>query len=376
MKDPRVERLAELIVGYSLELGRGQLLRIDGAAIAAPLIVAFHEAAIRAGAHAYTHVELDGIAELLVAEGSDEQLTYISPSEWREIELLDSLVTIWSEANTRSFTQLDPHRHQRYIATERKLANRRWERVSAGQMTWCGTLFPTQAHAQEAEMSLAEYEDFVYRSCHVDGAENAVEHWQAVATKLRDRAEELGRVRELRIVGPDTDLKVVVEGRTWKAADGKLNMPDGEVFTSPVETATEGEIRFTLPALFQGREVEDIRLRFADGRVAAAEAATGDDYLQALLDMDAGARIPGELAFGLNEEIDRFTRNILFDEKIGGTMHLALGSSFSELGGKNESALHWDLICDLREEGEVYADGELIWRAGEFLAEPQPVVPA
>jgi aminopeptidase len=151
-------------------------------------------------------------------------------------------------------------------------------------------------------------------------------------------------------------------------------MPDGEIYTSPVETGTEGEIRYTFPAIFNGREVEDVRLRFEGGRVVHAEAASGDEYLQALLGMDDGARVLGEVAFGLNYEIDRFTRDILFDEKIGGTLHLALGSAFKNLGGLNESGLHWDMICDLRAEGEVYADGELIWRAGSFLREPQPAV--
>jgi aminopeptidase len=170
-------------------------------------------------------------------------------------------------------------------------------------------------------------------------------------------------------VGPDTDLVVGVEGRKWIAADGRFNMPDGEVFTSPVETETEGEIRYTFPAIYHGREVEDVRLRFEAGRVVAAEAARGNDYLRSLLDMDDGARVLGEVAFGLNYEIDRFTRNILFDEKIGGTMHLALGSAFPQAGGANTSGLHWDMICDLRSEGEVYADGELIWKAGRFLAD-------
>jgi aminopeptidase len=193
-----------------------------------------------------------------------------------------------------------------------------------------------------------------------------------VSVELNARARELESFRELRVVGPDTDLRFVVDGRTWLAADGRLNMPDGEIFTSPVETETEGEIRFTFPAIFSGRAVEDVRLRFEGGRVVAAEAASGDDYLQSLLDMDEGARTLGEAAFGLNYEIDRFTRDILFDEKIGGTLHFALGSSFKRLGGRNESALHWDMICDLRDGGEVYADGELVWKAGRFLREPQP----
>jgi aminopeptidase len=239
-------------------------------------------------------------------------------------------------------------------------------------MAWCGTLHPTAAHAQDADMSLEEYETFVFAACHAD-KEDPADHWRRVAAELGARAASLGGIRELRIVGPDTDLRIGVGGRTWLAAEGRLNMPDGEVFTSPVETETDGEIRFTFPGIFQGREVEDVRLRFEGGRVVAASAARGEDYLRSLLDMDEGARIPGEVAFGLNYEIDRFTRNILFDEKIGGTMHLALGAAFPQAGGKNTSGLHWDLICDLREEGEVYADGELVWRAGSFLAEPAPL---
>jgi aminopeptidase len=218
-------------------------------------------------------------------------------------------------------------------------------------------------------MSLADYEDFVFAACHVH-EENPAVHWRTLSAELEARARELGAVSELRIVGPDTDLRLGVEGRSWLAADGRFNMPDGEVFTSPVENATEGIIRFTFPAVYHGREVEDVRLRFEEGRVVEAEAARGDDYLGSLLDMDAGARVLGEVAFGLNYEIDRFTRNILFDEKIGGTMHLALGSGFPQTGGRNTSGLHWDMICDLRQEGEVYADGELIWKDGRFLAEP------
>ena len=369
MSDPRVERLATLLTDYSLAVREGQVLRIDSLDAGSPLVLSLYGAALRAGALPYTNVGLPGLIETLLQRGSDEQLTYLSPIQWQEIEQLDALVTIWSETNTRALSRVDPSRHAAYIGAQRKLSNRRWERISAGEMSWCGTLFPTNAHAQEAEMSLAEYEDFVYAACHVH-EEDPASHWRAVSTELRGRAAELGAVRELRVVGPDTDLRLGVEGRGWLAADGRYNMPDGEVFTSPLETETDGEIRYTFPAVYHGREVEDVRLRFEAGRVVHAEAARGDDYLQSLLDMDAGARVLGEVAFGLNYEIDRFTRNILFDEKIGGTMHLALGSGFPQAGGQNTSGLHWDMICDLREEGEVYADGELVWKAGRFLAEP------
>ena len=369
MLDPRVERLGRLVVDYSLGLTPGQTFRIDASTVASPLVQAVYRAALAAGAHPYPNFSLDGLVETLLARGSEDQLAYVSPVEWQEVETLDAVLTIWSESNTRSLTRADPGRQSRLLAARRELVNRRWDRIAAGEMRWCGTLHPTNAHAQDADMSLADYEEFVFGACHAD-ADDPERHWRSVAETLRARAAELGSVRELRIVGPDTDLTVGVEGRTWLAADGRHNMPDGEVFTSPVESATEGEIRFTFPAIFQGREVEDVRLRFREGRVVAAEAAHGSDYLRSLLDMDDGARVLGEVAFGLNYEIDRFTRNILFDEKIGGTMHVALGAGFREAGGENSSGLHWDLICDLRAGGEVYADGELVWRAGRFLAQP------
>ena len=372
MPDTSVAKLADLLVNYSVELQPRQLVRMDGGTVAAPLLLELYRAAIRAGAHPYTRVTVEGTEHIVYSEGSDDQIVFVSEIDQQEIEQLDALITIWADRNTRALSQADPQRVSRRMAAQRALSNRYWERIDAGEARWCGTRFPTYAHAQDAEMSLQEYEEFVYCACHVRAHEDPVSHWEAVSVELNARARELEGFRELRVLGPDTDLSFVVEGRSWLAADGKLNMPDGEVFTSPVESETEGEIRFTFPAIFGGRAVEDVRLRFEGGRVVAAEAASGGDYLQSLLDMDDGARLLGEAAFGLNYEIDRFTHDILFDEKIGGTLHFALGSSFKQLGGRNESGLHWDMICDLRDEGEVYADGELVWKAGRFLREPQP----
>jgi aminopeptidase len=376
MSDPRVAKLADLLVNYSLELQPGQQVRIDAGTVAAPLVRELYRHALRAGAHPRTRIDVEGLDVITLAEASEQQLTYISELDRQDVEQIDAFITIWADRNTRALSQADPRKVSRRIGSRRELINRLWERIDADQAKWVGTRFPTEAHAQDAEMSLPEYEDFVYGACHVRADEDPVAHWRGTSAVLNARARELETFRELRIIGQDTDLRLGVEGRGWIGADGRLNMPDGEIFTSPLETETEGEIRFSFPAIFHGRSVEDVRLRFEGGRVVAAEAKTGNDYLQSLLDMDDGSRILGELAFGLNYEIDRFTRDILFDEKIGGTVHLALGASFKKVGGENDSGLHWDMICDLREEGEVYADGELLWKAGHFLHEPGLVASA
>jgi len=370
MRDPRVERLAGLMTGYSLRLGPGQVMRINGEESALPLATALYRSALARGALPYLNVIPAALDEILLADASEEQLAFISGGEQLQTEQVDAWGTIWSSSNTRALTRIDPARRRTHLSAQFRLVNRLWQRVSTGELALCGTLFPTQAHAQDAEMSLAQYEDFVYGACHVDGDADPIAHWESVSAQLTARARQLDGVRELRILGPDTDLRVIVEGRPWIPSDGRHNMPDGEVFTSPVEAGTEGEIYFAFPSIFQGREVEDVRLWFEGGRVVRADASTGQDYLRALIGTDEGAAVLGEVAFGLNYEIDRFTRDILFDEKIGGTMHVALGGGFDEAGTKNTSDLHWDLICDLRADGEVYADGELVWRAGNFLIEP------
>ncbi len=371
MIDARVERLARLVCDHSLGLGPGDVVRIDALDCAAPLVSGLVRAALERGAHAYTEIGLAGLSEILLDEGSEEQIAFVAATEWAEIDELDALVTIWSDENTRELSRVDTGKQSRHLAARRRLSNRRWERISAGEMRWCGTLFPTNAHAQDAEMALADYESFVFEACHVAHEDDdAAEWWRSTSGLLGERAERLSGARELRVLGEDTDLTLEVGGRRWIAADGTHNMPDGEVFTSPVESGTEGEIRFRFPAIFDGREVEDVRLRFEGGSVVSAEATRGEEYLRSLLEID-GARVLGEVAFGLNYEIDRFTHNILFDEKIGGTMHFALGSSFAQAGGTNVSGLHWDMICDLRRDGEVQVDGEVVWRNGRFLdAEP------
>jgi aminopeptidase len=269
-------------------------------------------------------------------------------------------------ANTKSLSAIDPTRQALVERSRAELRDRYLERALSGELRWVLSAYPTNAGAQDAEMSLAEYEEFIYGAAFLDDGD-PVARWRAFSEQLHRVVDFLSTKEELRIVTEGTDLTVAVGGRTWIPADGHENFPDGEVFTAPHETSAEGEIRFTYPAVFRGRQVDDVRLRFHEGEVVEATAARGQSFLEEMIGVDDGARRLGELAFGLNDAISTFTRNILFDEKLGGTMHLALGTAYPECGGTNRSALHWDMICDLRSGSEVYADGELVYRDGRFL---------
>ncbi len=366
MTDQRIERLGELIVGYSLGLRPGETVRIDVPVVATPLGLAIAQAALRVGARPILAAKLPELEELLLREGSDEQLGWTSPIAACELAEVDAAVTIWAETNTRSRSRLDPRREQlRSVALGHQAATLR-ARVGRGEARWCGVLYPTHAHAQEAELSYREYADLLLAACHVDGPDPAA-HWRGVAVALAARAEALAPVRELRILADGTDLTLSVAGRSWIAADGRQNLPDGEVFTSPLETSARGEVAFSFPVAFGGHELDGVRLRFEGGRVVHAEARVGQQHLQAMLATDAGASLLGEVAFGLNPELDRPLRHIGLDEKIAGTMHLALGRGFPQAGGSNLSAVHTDLVLDTRAGAEVLADGEPIFRDGRFL---------
>ena len=242
------------------------------------------------------------------------------------------------------------------------------------KLRWCGTQFPCQASAQDAEMSLAEYTDFVFNAglLHLP---NPVAAWKKISSTQSRLCDYLNKAKEIRYVVPGgTDIRFGVKGRRWINCDGQLNFPDGEVFTGPIESATEGEIRFNFPAVYMGREVADAWLKFRAGKVVDADASKGKDFLYQMMDQDKGARILGELAIGTNYAIKKFTRNTLFDEKIGGTVHMALGASLPPSGGKNKSALHWDLVNDMRKGGRIEVDGKVISKNGRFLKAnwPQP----
>jgi aminopeptidase len=365
MADPRIAKLARVLVRYSLGLHEGDLLFTRTTPLAAPLVRELYREALAVGAHLYTRIILEEAEEAFYKYASDAQLDYVSPLLRGEYEHPRALLAIDAEQNRKNLSGIAPARISRRLSATQEMNRIIYTREMAGEMVWTRTQFPTEAAAQDADMSLADYEDFVYGAGKL-GEDDPVAAWQTVQREQQRIADILNTKRVIRLVSPDTDLTYETAGRAWINASGTRNFPDGEVFTSPDETKTEGHVRFTYPAVYLGREVEDVRLIFHEGRVVEATAGKGQDYLETLLSSDEGARRLGEAAFGLNYDIARFTRYILFDEKIGGTIHLALGESFPQIGGQNHSAIHWDMICDMR-AGEAYADGELVYKHGRFV---------
>lgn len=365
MTDPRVRKLAQVLVHYSLHLRPNDLVRIAGPALAAPLLQAAYAEALAAGAHPYVKATIQGVEELYYRGATDDQLRFLNPVDELEVDRLDAHLGVWAHWNTRNLTGIEPKRLALRREALTALQKRFLDRAARGELRWVGTQYPTNSDAQEADMSLSDYEDFVYTAGMLD-REDPVAAWETVRREQDRVVAFLNTKDALELRGPDIDLRVSVRGRTWINAAGDKNFPDGEVFTGPVEDSLDGRIRFSFPAIYSGREVDGIELTFEAGRVVSAQAKKGEAFLHAMLDLDAGARSVGEFAFGTNYNIQRFTRNILFDEKIGGTLHMALGAGYPETGSKNESGLHWDMICDLRKDTEVRGDGELIYREGKF----------
>ncbi|MGZ4482660.1 MAG: aminopeptidase [Gaiellales bacterium] len=377
MTDPRIARMADVVVRYSLDLKPGNLVLIQGPALAEPLIVELVRAALDADAVPRVRVSAEGVDYAFLSRAGDAQLRHVPPAATREMEAIDARISVHAAWNTRELSGIDPARLALRSETMRPIMQRFMERSAAGELAWNVTAYPCEAFAQDADMSLAAYEDFLFRAAWLH-LEDPVAAWTAFAGTLTDLAAKLAGVRRLRVVTEDTDLTVGVAGRTWIPAKGDRNFPDGEVFTGPEETVTEGDVRFSYPAIFGGREVDDVRLRFQGGRVVKSEASAGDALLREMLSMDEGASVLGEFAIGTNYAVTEFTKQILFDEKIGGTCHMAVGAGYPETGSTNRSGLHWDMVCDLRSGGEIYADGELIYAGGKFVPEfaPDLSVPA
>jgi aminopeptidase len=366
MYDPRIEKLAKLLIHYSLGIKKGQKLLIQSTMQAEPLLEAAYKEAILAGAHITNLVGLPNAQEIFYKHASDEQLEYISPLNELVTEEFDAMLNIMAGYNTKALSGVDPQRIAKSRRAGAKLQTRFMERAAAGELHWTLTAYPTNAAAQDANMSLTEYADFVFGAGLLDH-DDPVAEWRRIEAEQEKICSFLNTKSELRIVSKDTDISMSIAGRKWINCSGHENFPDGEVFTGPVEDSVNGHIRFSFPGIYAGKEIEDIRLEFKEGKVVQASARKGEELLHALLETDAGACYVGEVAVGTNFGIQKFTRNMLFDEKIGGTVHLALGSGYPESGAKNQSGIHWDMLCDMRQGGKIFADGELIYQDGKFL---------
>jgi aminopeptidase len=364
-----VEKLAFLATDYCAPVSEGKKVGIVGNIVAAPLIQQLYKHILLKGGQPTLYLrprDFEGLEELLLTYGTEKQITHVSPFDRFFYNEIDVVIQIFAETNTRKLSNILPERLKRHVTSQREIVE-----VRAKRLFKPGSLaiipYPTQALAQEAGMSLFEYQDFVAKACFLD-RKDPVDEWKNVSRIQNKFVRRLEKGKNMRFVGEDTDLRLNVEGRRWSNCDGHVNMPDGEVFTSPIEDSAEGQIRFTYPGIYMGREVEDITLTFKGGEVVKAKAEKGEDFLKEIIKTDDGAKRIGEISVGTNNGINTFTKNMLFDEKMGHCIHLALGFAPlpQEVGGKNLSSIHWDLLKDMR-SGEIYVDNELIYEKGKFL---------
>lgn len=372
MRDQRLDKLADVIVRYSTKVKKGDLVSIAADPVAMPMIEATYAAVLRAGGHPFWSMRNSTLADLLYEYGSDEQLKFLNPVDMYLTETVDVNIGLWADVNTKSLSRVDSKKLAMKRVANGPIMDKFLKRAADGELRWCGTLFPTLASAQDAEMSLAQYEKFVFEAglLHLP---DPVAAWEEIHIRQQRVCNFLQTKDELHFKAPakdghdGTDLKVDVDKSKsiWINCSGGENFPDGEVFCGPQNA--NGHVNYTFPAVYNGREVEGVRLVFKDNRVVDASAKKNEEFLFAMLDQDEGARNMGEIAIGTNYSIKEFTKNTLFDEKIGGTFHAAVGMGYPESGSSNESALHWDMVCDLRAGGEILADGEVIHKDGKFL---------
>jgi aminopeptidase len=336
------------------------------------LVTELYEQVLLAGGHPMVRSGPEELQEIFFKNAGEAQLRYLNPITKYEVETIDCSIGVWGEANTKSLTHCDPQRIAASAAARQAIWNIFLRRAAEGKLKWSGTQFPCQASAQDAEMSLAEYEDFVFGAGLLDKPD-PIAAWKGVSQRQQRLVDLLNGKADYHVVAANgTDIRMSVAGRRWINCDGHENFPDGEVFTGPVIDSAEGVVHFSFPAVHDGREVEGVRLRFKAGKVVDASAAKGEDFLISMLDMDAGSRFLGECAIGTNYNITRYTKNTLFDEKIGGTVHFALGAGYPETGNTNQSGLHWDMVVELRKGGTIEIDGQGISENGKFTREDWP----
>ncbi len=367
MTDIRLHKMAQILVDHSARVSPGDRVAITAGTLAEPLVREVFELVLDRGGLPHVLFEYTGEQESLYAHASDEQLDYLNIFQKTAFETFNAVIKIRAEGNTRALTNIDSTRIARRQKAVAQLIQAQMRRGATGELRWMSTIFPTQAYAMEAEMGYQEYQDYFFRACHADdNTPDPVAYWQGVKREQERIMQAVQSRQQVTLRGPNVDLTLSIKDRKFVNACGEYNLPDGEIFTGPVEDSANGWVRFTYPAVYAGRVVEGIELIFENGRVIRASARKNQDLLLKMLDSDAGSRYLGEFAIGTNFEIDRFTRSILLDEKIGGSFHMAVGAGYPETGSVNKSVVHWDMICDLRQDSEIRMDGDLIYKNGQF----------
>jgi len=365
MPDPRVTKLAKVLVNYSVEVQTGQQVVIQTSPIAEELTLAVYEEVIKAGGHPLVINEVPGTEEIFYKYASDEQLEYVSPVVKQVTEIFDASIYLWTDYNTRKLSGVDPQRLSRNRKAHAELMNINMQRSAEGSFKWTLTVYPNNAMAQEADMSLPDYTEFVYGAGLLND-DDPVASWLAEEAKQKQLTSWLNGRNKAVIKGSNVDMALSIKDRVFVESAGKKNFPSGEIFTGPVEDSANGWVRFKYPAIYGGQEITDIELWFENGKVVKEKASKNQELLISTLNTDDGARFLGEWGIGTNYGIQRFTKNMLFDEKIGGTIHFAIGAGYPETKSKNQSGIHWDMLCDMS-ESEITVDGDLFYKDGKTV---------
>jgi aminopeptidase len=373
MKDQRTERMARTLIDYSANIQPGDRILLEAEPSAEPLVRTLFEQTLERGGHPHLMIGLSGqvtytgLDETFLGKAGAEQLVYISPFYQLAYDQFESRIRVHSSTNTKALTNADPDQIAKRSMAMQPLLETQFRRGDKGEFKWVTTQFPTLAYAQDAEMSFEEYENFLYKACHVDDPNSdPVVYWQKVEAEQQRLVDAFAGHDKVVVRSPHCDFSLSIKDRVFINACGHRNMPDGEIFTGPVEGSVNGWIHFTFPAVFRGSEADGVKLRFEEGKVVEATAEKNQALLERMLNVDAGAGYLGEFAIGTNYGIQSHTKNILFDEKIGGTFHIAFGAGYPKTGSKNKSAIHWDMICDIRQESEILLDGDLVYEDGSF----------
>ena len=361
-------KLAKILTEYCRPVHEGDYVLIRAAIVAEPLIEALYEAVLKRGGNPHVVVDLANLDEILIENADESQMAWINPSLVTALEQADVLFAVLANYNTHKFGKIEPERLALYRKGQQPLHEIYIRRSRTDELRWNVTAWPTQADAQEANMGYMAYCDFIYKACGLHH-DDPVAYWKSFRDKQDRLAAWLQDKRRVEVQGPGIEMSFGIAGRTWMNSHGVRNFPDGEIYTCPIEDSVNGHVAFNFPSVHRGREVDGVQLSFEKGVVVEASAKKGEDFLLSSLDLDEGARRLGEFAIGTNQGVQRFTRSTLFDEKIGGTIHMALGSTPGGTGGVNTSMIHWDMVHNMRDGGEIFVDGELFYQSGQFMIE-------